>query len=139
MKRRWESTKQQQMLLRSHRASRSSPSALLRGRERSGGAARAGPAVPAAGGRKALGGPRRLLGSLPPSRPRPAGGHTSPSRPPTRAGAARPACSAGPRQRKEGSGDEPGRGGDGSPAPPGRARPPHPCALSRGQLRRRAK
>lgn len=31
MKRRWESTKQQQMLLRSHRASRSSPSALLRG------------------------------------------------------------------------------------------------------------
>lgn len=43
----------------------------------------------------------RLAGSLPPSRPRPAGGDINPSRPPTRARGARPACSAGPRQRKK--------------------------------------
>lgn len=36
-----------------------------------------------------------------PSRPRPAGGDADPSRPPTRERGARPACLAGPRQRKE--------------------------------------
>lgn len=69
------------------------------------------PELPRRTGRKENGGPRgggeergggeRLAGSLPPSRPRPAGGDTKPSRPPTGARGARPACSAGPRQRKE--------------------------------------
>lgn len=69
------------------------------------------PELPWRTGRKGNGGPRgggggggggeRLPGSLPPSRPRPAGGDTKPSRPPTGARGARPACSAGPRQRKE--------------------------------------
>lgn len=69
--------------------------------------AAARPGVTVAGGEGAWQPPeeQRVAGwmalSLPLSHPRPAGGDTNPSRPPTGARGARPACSAGPRQRKE--------------------------------------
>lgn len=138
MKRRWESTKQQQTLLHSHRASRSPPSAL-RGE---GGERRRGPGSPRSprGGReegaRRPGEPAWLPPSFPPSPGR--GPHQPfPAANTSRGGS--PGLLDGP-QTKEGR----KRGRTGArrrrqPGSPRRARPPHPCALSRGQLWRRAK